>query len=477
MNNQDTPLFEEKIHQVTRLPEPSAEFANGLWAQIVEFDRQKSSSLPEPRLSLPGWKLSHPRRIQTAGIVITLAVLLAGTFLFATPGGRALAQSVLRFFTRSSSNTVPAPTEIPLVWVEQTPGEPAATATPLPGPAFSDECGNYPSPRCTVEQIRSKVNFPVKELSVIPAPMDFIGATGGPDRVYILYDTQDHSGGLMLYQQPWTGNSEQIRWDIGASAVVETVKIGNGTGEYVKGSFIYQSGETQEHWDANADSQVLHWVENGVFFQMHNFGMQLDQDEFIALTGSLTSEPVSAKMTPVSGNTAAESESDDLREYYPLTVAEAEKEAGFKLLQPSKLPEILSLSGASFESEQKIVRIFYLRSQDMGPTTDGLLLEEEAIPSTGVHNLSSFIIGDKTEIEKYAPGIIVGAIEQVQIGEITGQYVEGVWSGTDCCGWTWDPDPYLKRLRWQTNDMAFALSYMGTDIAREDMVAIAKSIK
>jgi hypothetical protein len=483
MNNQDIPLFEEKIHQATRLPEPRPEAADEIWAQIVEFDKKKLkySSEPEPGFltdlqTLFSPKLPNSRRLQT-GIVFILAILLAGIFLFSTPVGRTWAQSVVRFFTRATSNIIPAPTQIPLVWVAQTPGVPATTATPLPGPAFSDECGDYSNPKCNVEQIRSKVNFTIKEFSVIPAPFYFVGTTGGPDGVIITYGTQDHSAGLILNEQPWTGNTEQTHWDIGPDAVVDTVTTGNGTGEYVKGSFGYRSGETQARWDPNADIQVLHWVDNGVFFQMENVGTQMDRDKFIALASSLTTEAVDASMTPGSGSAAEDSGTLDLRTIYPLTVAEAEAKAGFTAVQPSKLPEIITLLGASFEPEQKTIQIYYLRNQDMGPSTDGLLLEEETIPATGTYNLSSFIVGDKTEIEKYAPGIIVGAIDKVQIGDVTGQYVEGTWQGTDCCGWKWVADSYLKRLRWQSKDMAFELSYMGMDLTKEDLVAIAKNMK
>ncbi|HBO34055.1 MAG TPA: hypothetical protein DD636_04860 [Anaerolineaceae bacterium] len=409
--------------------------------------------------------------------ILTLALLCGSMVLLFTPAGHALAQSVLNFFIRNESNTMPAPTEIPLVWVEQTPGVPAATATPWPGPDFSEECGDYPAPRCTISQIRSKANFSVKELGVIPASMYFMGATGGSDHVFILYDTADHSSILILIEQPWTGSSEQTRLVIGASAIVEIVNIGSGTGEYVKGSFTYRSEESLEHWDVDADSQILRWTEGVIFYQLENFGMQLDRETFVSLSNSLTTEPVSARSTPGSEISATPTEYYDLQADYPLTIAEAGKRTGFTLIQPSKLPGFLSLLGASLEPDQGIVSIFYQLSQDMGPTTNGLVLEEQIIPSTGLYDLSGFIVGENTEIDQYSPGTLVGAFETVQIGEITGQYVEGTWHGTDCCGWVWDADPYLKRLRWQTNGMAFELSYMGTDITQEDLITIAKSMK
>ena len=88
MNNQGTSFLEDNIRQATHLPEPSPEFANSLWAQIVELDHQKSIFLPKPwppfltNLKLRfDWQISHSRRLQT-GIVFLLALLLAGILLY-----------------------------------------------------------------------------------------------------------------------------------------------------------------------------------------------------------------------------------------------------------------------------------------------------------------------------------------------------------------------------------------------------------
>jgi hypothetical protein len=86
------------------------------------------------------------------------------------------------------------------------------------------------------------------------------------------------------------------------------------------------------------------------------------------------------------------------------------------------------------------------------------------------------IIVDKTEFDKH-PDIVVGAFEEVQIGGVTGQYVQGGWH-SDCCGWIWGAEPFLKRLRWQKDGMAFEITAMNmNDLTKEDMIAIAESIK
>jgi hypothetical protein len=60
---------------------------------------------------------------------------------------------------------------------------------------------------------------------------------------------------------------------------------------------------------------------------------------------------------------------------------------------------------------------------------------------------------------------------------VTGKYIQGVWSGTDCCGWQWDPTPPVKTLRWWSNGMAFEVTYFGESIEKADMLTIAESLK
>ncbi len=206
-------------------------------------------------------------------------------------------------------------------------------------------------------------------------------------------------------------------------------------------------------------------------------GQHLNKEALISLAGNLTDKPVVQPNTPTPEPDAVEPEVYDFRKDYPLTLAEAEKLAGYKVLQPSSLPEILSFLGAAYKPEEKMVRTSFMRNQDLEQTTDGLLLSEQPIPVSGAYSLAGFVVGKNTDVDKNPPGLIVGDYQKVQVGNSIGQYVEGTWQGTDCCGWKWMPDPYLKRLRWQADGKAFELSYMGMEIVKEDLVKIAESMK
>jgi len=429
---------------------------------------------------------TQPRRISRAALItLTIVVLLALALI--TPQGRAFARSILQFFVRSQSDAIPMPTTQPMTWVDVTPDVPSATMTPLPAMAvFANECGDFGSPTCTVEQIRSKVDFTVREPANIPEGLYFIGATGGPDSIQISYQYKDMSGSLYITEKRWTGNPSPQTDLVGASANVEQVQIGGLTGEYFKGIFVAADGGNVAHWDPDFFGlETLRWVEDGISYTMEYAypPAPLGKEGMATLAESMTTEPVAKQPTP------APTEDPYVwnpKDTYNLTVSEAEQQAGFKLLLPAKLPDILSLVGASYDSENRIVQAFYLLDQNrFGPGTDGISLGQQ--PATDPANcfLCDIVIGDYNKFAEEAANsksfkeIVPSTkeIEMVQIGALTGKYIQGVWSGTDCCGWHWDSTVPRKTLHWQQNGMAFELTYFGENLEKADLIKIAESIK
>lgn len=430
-------------------------------------------------------KNDFSRTLTLRRIALTmLTIVVAFGILLATPQGRAWAQSILQFFTRTQGDTIPAPATPPIQWISPS-GTSRPTAVPLPSPtgfAFSADCGHLPIQKCSIEQIRSMVDFNIKELGTIPDGLYFMGATGGPDMVIIGYDSADHSGGLSLIQQPWTGNPEQSAWQVGASAIVETVQIGNVTGEYVKGSYTYRPGDANEVWDPNLDAQSLHWVQDGVFFQMRASGKYVDKASFIALAESLTTRPVSAAL-PAMPILTPTPDTDEIYVPQTVTVVEAEKQAGFDVLEPSLLPEFLLSSGAIYKQQNQVVHLMYKREiyQKIPGAMNGLTLSQQVAPNPDECKLCGMRVGDNTVLEQDQFHMIVAptaTIELVQIGTVTGQFVEGHWIGSDCCGWIWTVED-IKTLRWWKNGMAFELIEVGFpgELTKADMVTIAESIK
>ena len=142
------------------------------------------------------------------------------------------------------------------------------------------------------------------------------------------------------------------------------------------------------------------------------------------------------------------------------TVGDVEQLAGYKVLQPSWIPDVLSLVGASYQPDHHLVRIFYRDVE-----TNGLVLKQEPIQK----------IEDCDLCDKVGAS---ASVETVQIGGVSGEYVEGVWKLTDK-GPVWESDPYLKTLRWQANHTAFELGFMGSpdSVSKADLIAIAQSMK
>jgi hypothetical protein len=143
------------------------------------------------------------------------------------------------------------------------------------------------------------------------------------------------------------------------------------------------------------------------------------------------------------------------------SVMEAGHKAGFTVLMPTFLPKILSFEGVSYEPEHNIVRIFYSYED----TTNGLVIREEQFQTIDDCELCG-VVGASADIKI------------LQIGDVAGEYVEGVWNLTDN-GPIWISDPYLKTLRWQENGIAFEISYMGMPekVTKADLIAIAESLK
>jgi len=150
-------------------------------------------------------------------------------------------------------------------------------------------------------------------------------------------------------------------------------------------------------------------------------------------------------------------------------VVEVENELGFDIFEPTWLPEVLSFSGASFDPEHGIAYQFFSYSSELDPdgtlASNGLRIHQEPIDLTencdlcGVVGASAYVV-------------------TVYIGDTQGEYVEGVWKNTNS-GAVWDPDPYLKTMRWQKEGMAFEMLYMGPpeDVTMKDMIAIAESLQ
>jgi hypothetical protein len=434
---------------------------------------------------------NYPRRAAFAALALVLAVVV----LLATPQGQAFAKNLLNFFIRTEGNSlpVPMPTETPKKWVDVTPDVPASTMTPGPSESgaeivpFAADCGVFPNLTCSVEAIRGKVNFAVKELGDIPENLYFLGATGGPERIFLFYNLPDNSGGLTITIEPWEGQPAPNTSQVAANAVVEKVKIRDYEGEYVKGSFVMDgnSNSNETVWNENFHLETLRWVEGDVLYAMQYYYPEVPygKERLVALAESMTSAPVEKLPMPATAEPTADEEIWDPHKSYPFSISEMETQIGFKLNLPGKLPEGLALIGARRNPERnEVVQVYYVyTNQDFRISSNGLTISQQMAPNPADCPLCDIFVGDYNLQKENFLRLIAppeSNLQTVQIGDVTGKYVEGGWMcDEDPCGWKWDMSGYVKTLRWWKDEMAYELSYWGMELEKADLIAIAESMK
>lgn len=426
---------------------------------------------------------SNSRRFTPAFIV--LAIVLIGVIFFSLPEGRTMAQEIMHFFTRGESNVMPGPTATPVKWVEQTPGVSAPTFTPqsvnMVVAPFEASCGSYQEPHCSIDEIRNLVKYPIFALTQLPGDMFYAGATGGPDFVRISYQSPDQSGYLDIREEPYTGAEDQLNWQLGADADIQNVQIGSVSGEYVKGSYDGTFGTPT--WNSDLDLQQLRWVNNGILFTFYMTGTNpsMDRTSLAALAETLTDGPVGESGIPVVKSPTPTSEPFDIRDIYPLSLSDVEALAGFKVLSPEKLPEVLSFVGASYDEKTKMVTLLYRYNiPGMPDVMDGLIIKEQAVTEGQTCDLCAFVRGKfvygSTEDVVSEDAII----ETVQVGSLSGQYLEGIgWvnATSDISGWEWASEPYRKRIRFEVNGLGVEVWADSYEMTKADLIAIAASLK
>lgn len=216
------------------------------------------------------------KRAQTVFVFVGIVMLLALAFI--SPQGRAFAQDVLQFFTRTESDTYYSePSDI--TFEETTP--------------FHAECGTSIHPTCSVEYVRSKVDFKVKELALLPEGMYFEGATGGPDWIEMAYlhTDRDRLGGeLSVGVEP---TDKAIAWPVAPSANVEQVQIGDLQGEYHTG-ILLQDEYGNVTWQPNHPTSILRWEDGDNTYTLVYTSRRypLTKEDLVRLAESMTLEPV-----------------------------------------------------------------------------------------------------------------------------------------------------------------------------------------
>ena len=244
--------------------------------ELLEQAAPNTTGRLEKRLSSAPWStraVNRRRSIQATA----LAVMIVTLIFAATPQGSAVAQDILLFFTRAKSDSYYEPVS-DLTFEETTD--------------FHEQCGIAIRPTCSVEQIRSMVDFEVKELGRLPEGIYYVGATGGPDWVGLKYEYPDRLAGGIGIVVKRTGTEKYL---IAKSASVERVQVGDLPAEYYTG-ILFQDDNGNVTWQPNEPVAQLRWADgDSIYTLIYNFQNQEDpltMEELIALAEDMTLEPV-----------------------------------------------------------------------------------------------------------------------------------------------------------------------------------------
>lgn len=144
-----------------------------------------------------------------------------------------------------------------------------------------------------------------------------------------------------------------------------------------------------------------------------------------------------------------------------LTLEEVQDAAGFVPYEPSWLPEDFEFAGASYDEGTKVVTMMYTR---LGNIANSFSLRQEPYRYLADCDICTSV-GTSADIKK------------VSIHGVYGEYVEGVWAGDDGDA-VWENTPYLKRMIWRENGMAFQIVYNGFPayMLEKDFIAVAESV-
>ena len=248
--------------------------------ELLERAAPGTTGRLEKQLASAPWTtrtVNRHRSIQATA----LAVLMVTLVFAATPQGYAFAQDVLQFFTRIESDSYYEPVS-DLTFEETTP--------------FHEQCGIPIHPTCTVEEIRSMVDFEVKELGTLPGDLYYVGATGGPDWVDLHYEYPNRlAGGIGILVEATGRPAPGSLHIVPPSAYVEKVKVGNLPAEYYRG-ILFQDEHGNVTWQPNDPTVTLRWADGGsaytLFYFFQNQEDPLTKEELIAVAEAMTLEPV-----------------------------------------------------------------------------------------------------------------------------------------------------------------------------------------
>ena len=406
----------------------------------------------ERRLEYAPWtyRVIRHQRILTALSLTALSVI---AFIVLTPQGRAFAQTIFEFFTRTDQESFPLSDEevdmfyapIPayaLSLVEVTP------ASPTPNHCLnSEDVGAY---ECEIQRVELQLGYDIKEFSVEPPGWFFRQAISSQDYAVITYQT---GGGYLDLRQGIENFPPDSDWEKVPTSAVQPVKIDDYYGEYVNGSFSLKNGASELTWDTTGSDQRIRWREGERWFEIlalsgPGTSGYLDRQALIILASNMVYQPEKAEQT-------AKVDFD----FIP-NILLAEKVCKCDIFQPGKLPQDMEFDHAKYDTERKSITLNY--------GYRALRIVQTPIETALIKDLGSY-----------------KNVETVQVGDIMGQFgvspaQKTIWESATPPVFTTNNSYNI--LLWKKDGISYQIYFDqsfsgGGYLTKEQMIEIAESLR
>jgi len=336
-----------------------------LWPAIRRTLVQDRNNLQGEK-NMPTQPTWRPARAWAA-VTVTLA-LLAG-FFTVIPLGRAWAQDILRFFVPQEGNAliVSEPAPAPLV-------EAASESVPQVAPE-AVSCLDSPFPSCSLDEAQQHIGFAIAFPAELPADFTFEGAKVLDEGVLLAFSAP--KGGYYLHETPFTAEG-LVANPVGEAAEIKALSVNGQYAEYVEGSWYGEPSEAGAIlWDNNDAVRTLIWAADGIEYKLVSSGGKVYD----------SARPSPEEMAAFAETLSTEAKPDVAIDN-GVSLAEAEKQAGFTMALPSQIPPRIIMTNATYNPAQGVICQHYSDSQ--GINNDTLIVAGSQV---GLLDPYSFSVG------------------------------------------------------------------------------------
>ncbi|HAE58331.1 MAG TPA: hypothetical protein DCG54_02185, partial [Anaerolineae bacterium] len=312
----------------------------------------------------------------------------------------------------------------------------------------------------TVEQAEALAGFHIPSPVLVPRGYELKRVVWMDNVARLMYGPKNSSNSELFISLGQIANNQVGPCDECPPGVTETVQVGPWTGWYWRGTFytgLYVEGQPTATpvWQGNAPLWSLAWNTEQFWFSMSynpsfNSGKEMSKEILIKIAESMFPDANTLKI--------------DL----------AERQAGFNLMLPPRLPGTVSgYVKAEYNPANGVVWIWFTNNPEY---MNGLYLSQQVVSNSDNCFLCGAVASDDTSGLLTQGPEVVGTnakLKNVKVGAVTGQYYVGIRKGSG----EWDPNSDIKHLRWQVGDRAFELVSLGTGLNLEFLIMIAESLE